>query len=66
MNEMINKSKLLQALEKDLLGYRKRLDNENFEYMKHYYQGKIDYIDQLKCIIDLIAPKEEKENENNS
>lgn len=60
MSQFINKDILLQDLERDLLGYQKRLSKEKLPYMKHYYQGKIDYIDQLKCLIELILLKQEE------
>ena len=37
----------------DLFNYRDLLKTTEIDYMKHYYQGKIDYIDQLLVLFPL-------------
>ena len=50
---MIDKKELEKILLNDLDKYEKRLAVETNEFMRHYYQGKIDYISQLSAQLDL-------------
>lgn len=50
---MINKKVLKEILLIDLDTYEKLLLMNIPEYMRHYYQGKIDYISQLSAKLDL-------------
>lgn len=47
-------------LKHDRNKYYDLLKNTEIDYMRHYYQGKIDYIEEVLALLPL-TPEEEKE-----
>lgn len=55
---MIDEKELKIMLLNDLDTYETLLVNETQEFMRHYYQGHIDYISQLSAKLNLEVIKE--------